>query len=365
MTLLLTNADVRGLLTMQMTIDALDRSYRGLATGETVCRPRIESLVPTKRPGHTYLCGTMEGGSSDFGYFAIRLQSSILYHSSYAGVRTEEKFASRPGLFCGLTILFDVENAEPVAIMHDGYLQGLRVGASVAIGARYIAREDAHVLGVFGAGAMARSHLEALRYVRPIDRVQVFSPTREHREAYAREMADKYKVEAVALDEPSAVCRGADIVCECTDAVEPVVFGQWLEPGTHLTYVGRNRLDSEAYNRVDVSLRLTTASSPIGHPEWATDLWTMTYAARRSVDDDTPPAVRRGEGRFKRVISLEDMVSGREQGRSSREQITNATRGNVQGAEFFAIAGVVYEAARAAGVGRELPTEWFLDDVRD
>ena len=173
------------------------------------------------------------------------------------------------------------------------------------------------------------------------------------------------KVEAVALDEPSAVCRGADIVCECTDAVEPVVFGQWLEPGTHLTYVGRNRLDSEAYDRVDVSLRLTTASSPIGHPEWATDLWTMTYAARRSVDDDTPPAVRRGEGRFKRVISLEDMVSGREQGRSSREQITNATRGNVQGAEFFAIAGVVYEAARAAGVGRELPTEWFLDDVRD
>ncbi len=75
MTLLLNNDDVRQLLTMEMTIDALDRSYRGTITGETVCRPRIDIEIPTRKPGYTYCWGTMGGGSSDSGYFAIRTKS--------------------------------------------------------------------------------------------------------------------------------------------------------------------------------------------------------------------------------------------------------------------------------------------------
>ena len=88
MTLLLNNDDVRQLLTMEMTMDALDRSYRGTITGETVCRPRIDIEIPTRKPGYTYRWGTMEGGSSDSGYFAIRMKSDVIYYSEYAGVRT-------------------------------------------------------------------------------------------------------------------------------------------------------------------------------------------------------------------------------------------------------------------------------------
>ncbi|MBM2810055.1 MAG: Ornithine cyclodeaminase [Chloroflexi bacterium] len=202
-TLLLNNDDVRQLLTMQITIDALDRSYRGIATGETVCRPRIDIEIPTTNPEHTYRWGTMEGGSSAFGYFAIRMKSDIIYFTEYEGVRTEEKFASRPGLFCGLVMLFDVQNAEPLAIINEGYLQHFRVAADAGIGTRHMAREDAHVVGMFGSGGMARSHLEAVRHVRPIDRVQVFSPTREHRESFAREMAEKYDIAALAVEDTS------------------------------------------------------------------------------------------------------------------------------------------------------------------
>src|SRR6266511_3885649 len=82
---------------------------------------------------------------------------TVIYYSEYAGVRTEEKFASRPGLFCGLVMLFDVQNAEPLAMINEGYLQHFRVGADAGIGTRYMAREDAHVVGIFGSGGW-RAH---------------------------------------------------------------------------------------------------------------------------------------------------------------------------------------------------------------
>src|SRR5438309_4030538 len=146
MSLLLNNEDVRQLLTMEMTLDALERAYRGLATEETVCRPRIDIQIPTSDAARTYQWGTMEGGSSAMGYFAIRLKSDILYQTEYEGVVTNEKYAVEPGLFCGLILLFDIETAAPCAIMNDGYLQHFRVGADAGIGARYMARDDAHVV---------------------------------------------------------------------------------------------------------------------------------------------------------------------------------------------------------------------------
>ena len=367
MTLLLNNEDVRKVLTMELTLAALDQSYRQLATQEAVCRPRIDIQIPTQDPTRTYQWGTMEGGSTTPGYFAIRMKSDITYQTEYAGTVTQEKYAMQPGTFCGLILLFSVHNAEPLAIINDGYLQHFRVGADSAIGVKYMAREDARVIGMIGSGGMARSHLESIRQVRPIQRVQVFSPTREHREAYAREMAEQYDLEVVPLEDPRDVYRGADIVCGCTDASIPVVFGQWLEPGTHITSVG-GRPDAEAFRRVDVALRLGSAPGPVGLPEWRVHDESVTYAARRPTD---PPAATRRRERGHgvraegRTIFLEELLAGRAKGRQSPEQITFSERGNIQGAQFFAVAGAAYEAARAAGIGRELPTEWFLQDIRD
>ena len=66
-----------------------------------------------------------------------------------------------------------------------------------------------------------------------------------------------------------------------------------------------------------------------------------------------------------RMVTLADLVCGRHPGRSSREQVTWSERGNLQGAQFYAVAAKVYEAAKARGLGREIPTEWFLQDIRD
>ena len=263
--LLLNNGDVERLLTMEMTMAALDKAYQQLADGEAVCRPRIDIQIPTREPGKTYQWGTMEGGSTSPGYFGIRMKSDVVYETEYGGAVTQEKYAVRPGLFCGLILLFSVHNAEPLALLNDGYLQHFRVGADSGLGIKYMAREDARVVGMLGSGGMARSHMEALTRVRKIDRLQVYSPTPEHREEYAQEMATKYDIEAVALDKPEDVFRGADIVCGCTDSSRPVIVGDWLEPGTHVTSVGGG-VDDATRRRVDVALRLGSAPGPVGLP---------------------------------------------------------------------------------------------------
>lgn len=370
MTLLLNNDDVKSILTMSMTMEALEDAYRQTANKDAVCRPRIDLCIPNGDGDHIYQWGTMEGGSSLSGYFAIRMKSDVVYEQEYGGVRTQEKYCLRPGLFCGFILLTSVRTGEPLAILNDGELQHLRVGADSGIGAKLMAKESAEVVGMLGSGGMARSHIPAFLAVRPsIRRVQVYSPTREHRETYAREIAAHYELEVVAVDDPREVFRGADIVAGCTDSAIPLPMAEWLEPGAHVTSVG-GRPDEATFDRVDVSLRLGTAPAPVTLPEWGTPAEAVAYAAQ----PDNPVwkshgMMQRGGSRTRRrgarVVSMEDLLTGKARGRTSDSEITFSERGNLQGAQFWAVAGKVYEAARERGIGHELPTEWFLQDIRD
>jgi alanine dehydrogenase len=366
MTLLIDNEIVRRLLTPAAVRRALESAYRDLASGEAVCRPRIDIRIPTRDPGKFYQWGTMEGGSTG-GYFAIRMKSDVVYEREYEGVRTQEKYCGRPGRYCGLVLLTDVETGEPLAIINDGHLQHMRVAADSAIGAALMAREDCRTLGMLGSGGMAESHLESLLEVRAIERVRVYSPTRAHRERFAQQMAKRHAVDCVACEEPRAVYRGADILASCTDSAVPVIRGDWLEPGMHVVSIG-GRPDEAALARFDRRLRLGTSPSPVGHPELATADEYLGYLARPQ--DPRWGTLRMGR-RAPRVtggggdVSFGDVVSGRVRGRTSPEQITYSERGNVQGAQFFAVAAAAYEAARREGLGRDLPTEWFLQDIRD
>ena len=366
MTLLLNNHDIQQVLTPAMTMQALETSYRQLIEQEAVCRPRIDIRIPTRTPGRFYQWGTMEGGSTS-GYFAIRMKSDVLEEREYNGARTEEKFCVRPGRFCGLIFLTSIENGEPLALINDGYLQHLRVAADGAIGAGIMARKDARVLGMLGSGGMARSHVESLLRVRDIQRIQVYSPTRANREKYAAEMRDKYGIDVVALDDPRDVYRGADILAGCTDSAVPVIRGEWLEEGMHVIAVG-GRPDAAASKRFDLTLRLGTAPAPVGRPELGTADEYLGYMARpdaafwqgRRLGKRAPAMT--GEGGD---VMLADILAGKSPGRETDRQITYSERGNIQGAQFYAVAAVAYEEAKRRGLGHELPTEWFLQDIRD
>jgi ornithine cyclodeaminase/alanine dehydrogenase-like protein (mu-crystallin family) len=262
----------------------------------------------------------------------------------------------------------DIQNGEPLALINDGYLQHMRVGADSGIGAKYMAREDAEVVGMIGSGGMARTHAEAFVLARKIKKIQVYSPTKEHREQYAKETSDRLGIDAVPFDNPQDVYKGAHIVAGCTDSAVDVVFGKWLEEGTHVTCIG-GKPDRDTFEKIDISLRFGNAPAPWGLPQLRLADEHITYAARP--DDNggfqMKKAGKRGHGVIaeNRVVFLEELLMGQKTGRTSGTQITYSERGNIQGAQFFAVAAKVYELAKAKGLGREIPTDWLLQDIRD
>lgn len=367
MTLFINNEVVSEVLTMEDTLAVLEESYRNLAIGEAVCRPRIDIRIPTSDPAKNYQFGSMEGGATT-GYFAVRMKSDIIYETEYNGVITQEKYCTKPGLYCGVIYLTSTENAEPLALINDGVLQHMRVGADGGIGVKYMSRQDAEVVGMLGSGGMSRTHMQAFTAVRNIKKLKVFSPTKANREAFGAEMRDVYGIEVVVCDKPEDVYKGADIVAALTDSAVPVMDGACLEKGQHIVNIGGTGIpDQKSLSRVDVYLRFGSAPAPVGHPEMALDDEYIGWEAR-------PEAKKYGDGRRKRghgatlpdrMVSFADLISGQKKGRTSADQITYSERGNLQGAQFYAVAGRVYELAKEKGLGHVIPTEWFLQDIRD
>jgi ornithine cyclodeaminase/alanine dehydrogenase-like protein (mu-crystallin family) len=370
MTLFINNKIVEEVLTMQDTIDALEKSYRQMALKEAVCRPRVDIQIPTSDAGKIYQWGTMEGGSQS-GYFAVRMKSDVIYEQEYNGAITQEKYCTRPGMFCGLILLTSTKTGEPLAFINDGVLQHMRVGADGGIGVKYMSREDSAVVGMLGSGGMACTHMEAFMCVRKLKKLQVYSPTPAHREAFAEEMGAKYGIEAVVCDNPRDVYRGADIIAGVTDSAVPVLNGDWVEKGCHVVNVGGGggKPDQKTLDKVDVYLRFGNAPGPWGQPDMALEDEFITYAAQPAGRDNfrMKRSGKRGHGAAlpDRMVTLKDIFEGTNRGRSAASQVTYSERGNLQGAQFWAVGAVVYEKARERGLGNEIPTEWLLQDIRD
>jgi ornithine cyclodeaminase/alanine dehydrogenase-like protein (mu-crystallin family) len=367
MTLVINNKDVAQVLTMEATIDALEQAYRDLARREAVCRPRIDIRIPTSDPAKNYQWGSMEGGSPA-GYFAVRMKSDVVYEQSYNGALTQEKYCVRPGLYCGLILLTSIETGEPLAIINDGVLQHMRVAADGGIGVKYMANPDAEVVGMLGSGGMARSHMQAFMHVRNIKKLQVYSPTKANRDAFGYEMSRRYNIEVQVCDRPEDIYRGADIVAALTDSAVAVLDGDLLEQGAHIINIGSSGVpDARTMERVDLYLRFGDAPAPVGMPDLVFDDEFIGWEARPG-----SPKYADGRGGDKRAygnslpdkrITLAQIWDGK--GRTSPGQITWSQRGNLQGAQFYAVGGKVYELAKAAGLGYEIPTDLFLQDIRD
>src|SRR5258708_1082619 len=355
MTLIINNNDVAKVLTMETTLAALEESYLQLAAKTAVCRPRIDIRIPTGDPAKNYQWGTMEGGSTS-GYFAIRMKSDIIYETQYNGVITQQKYCVRPGLYCGLILLTSIENGEFLACINQGKRQHRRGGHDGGIGVKYMASPDAEVVGMLGSGGMARTHMQAFTQVRTIKKLQVYSPTRENREAFGREMAAKYNIEVKVSDNPNDIYKGAQIVAALTDSAVPVLDAALLEKGAHIVNIGGSGMpDAECFKRVDVYLRFGDAPAPVGRPELGIDDEFLGWEAR-------PDQHKHGDGRGARRahgaagagrrVSLPGLVEGRVQGRTSRDQITYSERGNLQGAPCFAAAGSDDELVQQSRVRR-------------
>lgn len=367
--LLINNDTVKQVLNMDMTMAALEQAYKEHVSKEAVCRPRIDIRIPTRDPNKMYRWGSMEGGSAS-GYFAIRMKSDIIYQQEYNGAITEEKFCIEPGTFCGLILLMSVNNGEPLALLNDGIVQQSRVGADGGLGVKYAARENAEVVGMLGAGGQARSHMAAYMLARPnIKRIQVYSPTRANRERYAAEMHDLYGIEAVPCNAPEDIYKGADIVAAVTDSAVSILDSALIRKGQHVINVGGGGSPSQdVLDRIDVYLRFGDAPAPWGLPEMELQDEYITYAAE-PVNSTTNLRSHGKRGHQAvipdRMVTLAQALENGGSARTSPDQITYSERGNLQGQQFWAVAGKVYEEVKKLGIGHELPTDWFTQDIRN
>ncbi len=368
--LFIDNETVAKVLSMQECIDVQDTAFRGLPTGASVHRPRIDVYVPTERTDAYYRWGTMEGASKELGVFAIRMKSDILYWpQDEKGFWKEEKYSVEPGLYCGLVMLFSTKNAEPLAIINDGILQHMRVGGGAGLGAKYLSREDSHIVGMIGSGGMARTYLEAFAAVRDIREVRVFSPTREHREAYAQEMSGKLEVDVQPVGTPEEAVERADIVAAATNAMEPALMGRWLASGMHVTDV-RGELDDEVYTRADVIFKQGVSHSRPRNEDprhMGEGYANGDYMAGTEEELSRLPKRHRSGaiGTSSDYPTFNDLAGGTSPARTSAEQITLYLNNGNQGLQFAAVGAAVYNQAKSLGLGRQLPTEWFLQDIRD
>jgi alanine dehydrogenase len=377
--LIIDNALVAELLTMGDCIRVQEEAFRGLPSGGAIHRPRIDLYFPCERPDGYFRWGTMEGANG--GYFAIRMKSDIITWPRHQdGTWTEEKYCRDPGSYCGLILLVSTRNAEPLAFINDGVLQHMRVAGGAGIGAKYLAREDSHVVGMLGSGGMARAYLEAFKCVRDIRLCKVFSPTPAHREAFAADISQRLGIEVRPVDDPREAVRGADILSSCTDSMQPVYDADWIEKGMHVTNLGRREMPDEAIARFDVVLRQGTAGLQMRQTERFQAERGLSPAAfiggtveemqripeknpQPGFGGDSPEFTDRGQGGNKPDFA--DLVSGRCKGRTSRDQITFYRNVGNQGLQFSSVGGFVYAQAVRARKGREIPTEWFLQDIRD
>ncbi len=375
--LIIDNEQVSRLLTMEECIRAQEEAFAALPSGGAIHRPRVDLYFPGPEEGY-FRWGSMEGAND--GVFAIRMKSDVIqWPRDEAGNWTEEKFAVEPGTYCGLVLLISTRNAEPLAFLNDGVLQHMRVAGGAAIGAKYLSRADSAVVGMLGSGGMARAYLEAFTCVRNIRLCRVYSPTRANREAYAAEMSERLGIEVVAVDSPAEAVAGCDILSSCTDAMQPVYEADWIEPGMHVTNLGRREMPDVGH-RFDVVVRQGTAGLPLrqtdryqverGMSPGAFIGGTAEEMARIPAPNtnpgfggDSPEFTDRGRGGDKPDIAA--VMAGTVPGRTSDDQVTFYRNVGNQGLQFSAVGQVVYRKAVAAGVGHQIPTEWFLQDIRD
>ena len=355
MTLILSNDDVGKLLTMPECIDVLEDAYTELAEGRGVSRTRSDCFAPTSRDDAIYSLKSMDGVIPKLGVGAVRINSDIVTWPKKGNNLVREKVPAAPGnRYVGLVLLFSTENGEPLAIFPDGVMQRMRVGAANGLGVKYMARKDARTVGILGSGWQAGAQLMAACAVRDIASIRCFSPSEQNRTTFAREMSEMLGVEVVPVSQPEEAIKGADIVMCATNSLDHIFFEPWVEPGVHLSSIKVPEIEPKAVQRaghVAIHVRdakpIQVATKDLVIAESADG---RGWAASDAID-------------FAKLPTLPDLVIGRAESRQSDDEVTCFLNNLGLGYQFAAAGSVVYRKAKASGMGHELPTDWFTEDV--
>jgi len=315
MALLLKEKDVELLLTMPLAIDLVERVHREYSAGNAIDVPRERTRLP-KAALHI-----LQGAVPSAGVFGYKA-----YTSSREGIRF-------------IVYAFNAERGNLDAIVEANFLGMVRTGAAGGVAAKYLARPDARVAGVFGSGWQAQGQIEALATVRTLDRVKVYSRKADKLAAFCKRMGDKLGVEVVPAASAQEAVRGSDILVTITTSATPVFEGDWVEPGQHINAAGSNSLLRQEIDEVTVR-----RCSPIVVDSRAT--------AVKEAGDLLPP-LEKGRLHAGMLAEIGEVMNGTRAGRTMPEQVT-LFESQGMAIQDLVIAAELARMARAKGLGTEV-----------
>ena len=313
MALFLSEADVQGLFPMKQALECVEASLMAQHAGTAVNQSRNRLFQPR---------------------FSLHYMAAAMADEHLAGMKIYT-IASGGARF--LVLLFDVKTGDLLSVMEADHLGRIRTGAASGVATQHMARPDASRVGLIGAGRQARTQLEAVAAVRPIQAARVFARDESHRVEFCKEMAGHFNFPVQPAASAEEATRFGDIVIAATTSPEPVIKGEWLRPGTHINAIGANmsnrrELDDAALRRAQV-IAVDSRDQARGE---AGDLIQGLPAINRSWDD---------------VLELHEVVSGSKPCRHSSEEITVFKSCGIAVWDVAA-AGLIYREALREKKGR-------------
>lgn len=342
---------------MKECIGAMRMTFEDFSNGIAVNRPRVRYLA--KLPADDslrYWANIHAGALPSAGVACVRAGSQIKLRNPPGSPRSFRNENPRPFNW-GIVILYDIRTAEPLAFVHEFELSGMRVGATTGAAVDEIARNDACVLAMFGSGKQARAAFEAIAAVRPITRVNVYSPSAEHRERFVADLA-RQGTEIVAMDDPRAAIRGADIVSCATSAAKPVFDGNWLENGQLVVSIANSDAN---HKRHEVDATTIARASYVVINDWESVIENKQTELLDLIEDG-----RLGRDR---IFELGDLFT-------AKQRVKQPPRGQGNGViyyknnsglaiQFAAAGSIVYRKAIKEGGCLSIPTEALGSDLSE
>lgn len=315
MTLFLSETDVQELLPMERALECVEASFFAQGSGGAVNRARERIILP--HVSLHYMAAAIPGE----GWLGMKV-----YTVTGAAIR----FA---------VLLFDAESGSLLAWIEADYLGRIRTGAASGIAAKYLARSDASRVGLIGTGRQARTQLEAVAKVRKLAAAKVFGRDGTRCADFCREMGERLGLPVEPAGSAEEAVRFGDIVVTATTSREPVVFGKWLRPGTHVNAIGANAVNRRELDGIAVGKAALIAVDSLEQ-------------ARKESGDLIQGLAESGRV-WEDVVELYSIVTGKQPGRSSESEITLFKSLGIALWDV-AVAGYIYRQAIRKNRGREL-----------
>jgi ornithine cyclodeaminase/alanine dehydrogenase-like protein (mu-crystallin family) len=353
MTLLISNAEFERLVTVEDAIGILEPTFADLGAGRVANRPRTLNYTHLG-DDKFYLYSCMDSSVPRLGVHLFRMTSDQIEERIEGGRARRVKNRNPQGKYCGLVLMFSIEDFAPIAILQDAVLNRTMIGATSAIAAKHLSRPDSQIMALLGAGWLAMTQVIGHCAVRPVKEIRVYSPTESNKLKLCRELTGRVSAKLVPVGNAAEAITGADIIACATNAYTRVFDGAALVAGQHVGSVQIGELDDLTHERA------TTITSRAREPatQW------HAQAGRLPRDEQW---LRRWRKEWDvKLRFLGEIVEGRSKGRISDDDITlfgGIGTGPSSGLGMQYIPALLaYQRAKEKGIGYEIPTELFLED---